>query len=57
MIHRNSLVAVLACAVAVTAPLSVRAQSVSEDFTSTRAQNGWFFFNGACLTAGTTTGS
>ena len=56
MIHRNSLVAVLACAVAVTAPLSVRAQSVSEDFTSTRAQNGWFFFNGACLTAGTTTG-
>jgi len=56
VIHRNSLVAVLASALAVTAPLSVRAQSVSEDFTSTSAQNGWFFFNGACLTAGTAGG-
>ncbi|HEY3809361.1 MAG TPA: PilC/PilY family type IV pilus protein [Steroidobacteraceae bacterium] len=27
----------------------------SEDFTSGATQNSWYFFNGACLTAGTTT--
>src|SRR6185437_7188389 len=38
-------------------PLAVHAQSATsnldEDFTGTKTNNSWFFFNGACLTAGT----
>jgi len=39
-------------------PQSGRTQSVvqySEDFTGTTTNNPWFFYNGACLTAGTNT--
>src|SRR5215470_16865409 len=37
-------------------PLTGRAQALfQEDFTGTTTNNDWFFFNGACLTAGTNT--
>ena len=56
--NRNSLIAALAAVVALAAPLAVEAQSnISEDFTGPTAQNAWFFFNGACLTAGTASGA
>jgi type IV pilus assembly protein PilY1 len=43
--------------VAVAAPFALQAQStVSEDFTSASTTNSWYFFNGACLTAGSATG-
>jgi type IV pilus assembly protein PilY1 len=43
--------------VALAAPLAAQAQSsVADDFTSTATSNPWYFFNGACLTAGTTAG-
>ncbi len=32
-----------------------RAQTYGEDFTGTTTSNNWYFFNGACLTAGTST--
>ncbi len=50
---RIAVVAVLA-----TAPLRLaQAQSsVTEDFTGTSTTNSWYFFNGACLTAGTSPG-
>jgi type IV pilus assembly protein PilY1 len=38
-------------------PLVVAAQAlISEDFTGTATNNSWFFFNGACLTAGNQAG-
>jgi type IV pilus assembly protein PilY1 len=44
--------------VAVAAPFALQAQStVSEDFTSASTSNSWYFFNGACLTAGSATGA
>jgi type IV pilus assembly protein PilY1 len=55
--NRNSFLSVLAL-VAVTAPLAAQAQSsISEDFTGTSTTNPWYFFNGACLTAGAATGA
>src|SRR6202049_4949531 len=43
---------------AIAAPWAALAQSsVSEDFTGTSTTNGWYFFNGACLTAGTLAGA
>jgi len=40
----------------VAGPVASRAQSnVSEDFTHPTTTNSWYFFNGACLTAGTGT--
>jgi type IV pilus assembly protein PilY1 len=43
--------------VAGAAPFALQAQmSVSEDFTSGSTTNSWYFFNGACLTAGSATG-
>ena len=43
---------------AIVAPTVLHAQAiVSEDFTSTTTTNSWYFFNGACLTAGTTSAS
>ena len=57
MIHRNSLALVLSALLGVGASFAVQAQSsVSEDFTGTSTANQWYFFNGACLTAGTATG-
>jgi len=50
------LVAVAVTLVALGLPLLGQAQSLfSEDFTGTTTNNNWFFFNGACLTAGTNT--
>jgi type IV pilus assembly protein PilY1 len=47
------LVALLAFCIAT----AVRAQTVSEDFTGANTNNSWWFFNGACLTAGSTPGA
>jgi len=55
MINRKLLAsAILLTLATLFAPLS-RAQSPLQDnFTGTSTQNQWFFFNGACLTAGST---
>lgn len=44
------------CAMVACAPQGLKAQSVtySEDFTGGNTKNSWYYFNGACLTAGTT---
>jgi len=56
VINRNSFITVLA-ALALGAPLSVEAQAgISEDFTGASTTNSWYFFNGACLTAGSAAG-
>ena len=58
MINRNSFSIVLAAIVALAAPFAVEAQSsVKEDFTQASTINPWYFFNGACLTAGSATGA
>ena len=55
--NRNTFAAVLIALVALAAPLSAEAQtSVSEDFTKASTTNSWYFFNGACLTAGSAAG-
>ena len=55
---RNTLLAALTVAAALAAPLAAQAQtSVSEDFTQPNTQQGWWFFNGACLTASNTAGT
>ncbi|HLQ08449.1 MAG TPA: PilC/PilY family type IV pilus protein [Steroidobacteraceae bacterium] len=57
MINRNSFITVLAALVALGVPLTVQAQAgISEDFTGASTTNSWYFFNGACLTAGTSAG-
>ena len=57
MINRNRLIRLLGTVLGLAAPFAVQAQSsVSEDFTGTSTTNQWYFFNGACLTAGTATG-
>jgi type IV pilus assembly protein PilY1 len=57
VINRNSSIPVLAALVALAAPLAVEAQaSLTEDFTGASTTNPWYFFNGACLTAGSATG-
>jgi len=51
MDRSNSMVALVALALA--ASSAARAQTtVSEDFTGTSTTNSWWYFNGACLTAG-----
>lgn len=53
---KSRLVALLA--LLALAPVALHAQStsnLSEDFTGTSTSNNWFFYNGACLTAGTDT--
>jgi type IV pilus assembly protein PilY1 len=58
VIKRRNSIAVVAAIVAVAAPFALQAQSaVSEDFTSGSTTNSWYFFNGACLTAGSATGA
>ncbi len=48
---------VIAALAALVLPFTAAAQSsVAEDFTQGATTNPWYFFNGACLTAGTTTG-
>jgi type IV pilus assembly protein PilY1 len=55
--NRNSFTAVLGALVALLLPLAAQAQSsVAEDFTNATTTNSWYFFNGACLTAGSATG-
>jgi type IV pilus assembly protein PilY1 len=55
--NRYRLNAVLGAIAAIAAPFAVQAQSqITEDFTRSTTQNSWWFFNGACLTAGTATG-
>ena len=55
--NRNSFTAVLGALVALVLPLAAQAQSsVAEDFTKASTTNSWYFFNGACLTAGSATG-
>ncbi|HXZ59647.1 MAG TPA: PilC/PilY family type IV pilus protein [Steroidobacteraceae bacterium] len=58
MNHRNSFIVVAAAALAaLVLPLAAPAQTtVSEDFTGTSTTNSWYFFNGACLTAGSAVG-
>ncbi len=52
---RNAIHALLALASAVCSPWVLADNVVSEDFTGAATNNPWFFFNGACLTAGTST--
>lgn len=48
----------LAAFLALAAPFAAQGQtSVSEDFTGASTHNPWFFFNGACLTAGSASGA
>jgi type IV pilus assembly protein PilY1 len=55
--NRNSFSIVLAAIVALAAPFAAEAQSsIKEDFTQASTINPWYFFNGACLTAGSATG-
>src|SRR5579862_5756974 len=54
---RRSLIAVLAAAAALAAPLVVEAQTpISEDFTGKTTTNQWYYFYNACLTAATSAG-
>ncbi len=55
--NRSSSIAALAALAALAAPATSQAQlAVAEDFTGTATTNSWYFFNGACLTAGTVAG-
>ncbi len=55
--NRNSILKFLAGIVALILPFAAGAQtSISEDFTKPTTTNSWWFFNGACLTAGSSTG-
>ena len=51
----KTLVGAVITAFALTCASTSHAQIVSEDFTGTSTNAQWFFFNGACLTAGTST--
>ncbi|HEX4387226.1 MAG TPA: PilC/PilY family type IV pilus protein [Steroidobacteraceae bacterium] len=50
------IVALVALAVPFGAQAQTTGGSVADDFTGTSTSNPWYFFNGACLTAGTSTG-
>ena len=51
-------VAIALAAVALTVSGGARAQTIfTEDFTGATTSNNWYFFNGACLTAGSSTGA
>jgi type IV pilus assembly protein PilY1 len=57
VINRNSLITLLIAVVGLAAPFGAQAQtSINEDFTRGATSNAWWFFNGACLTAGQATG-
>ena len=56
--NRNNFAAILVAILALAAPLAAEAQtSVSEDFSKGSTTNSWYFFNGACLTAGNAAGA
>ncbi len=56
MMNTKRLAAIAATVFALALPLTSFAQALfQEDFTGTSTNNNWFFFNGACLTAGTGT--
>lgn len=56
--NRNSFIAAAAVLAALAGPRAAPAQTtVTEDFTGGRTTNSWYFFNGACLTAGTSSGA
>jgi type IV pilus assembly protein PilY1 len=58
MMHLKSPVAAIAAVLSLALPFAAQAQSsISEDFTGATATNPWYFFNGACLTAGTQGGA
>ena len=55
--NRNRFMTAVVALAALLLPLAAPAQTtVSEDFTGTTTTNSWYFFNGACLTAGTAAG-
>ena len=57
MAYRKLLNVMVTGAVALSLPLLAEAQSaVTENFTGTSTTNSWYFFLGACLTAGTQQG-
>src|SRR5579864_2971479 len=57
MYVRNCIAAIVAV-LGLALPFAAQAQgSVSEDFTGATTANPWYFFNGACLTAGTQAGA
>ncbi len=50
----NAIVRIALLGLLVSSATLVQAQSAStEDFTGTSTTNSWYYFNGACLTAGT----
>jgi type IV pilus assembly protein PilY1 len=54
---RPSFFVLLAAVTGLLIPFAASAQSsIAEDFTQASTTNPWYFFNGACLTAGTSTG-
>ncbi len=56
--NRNRFITAVIALAALMLPLAASAQTtVSEDFTGTTTTNSWYFFNGACLTAGGSVGS
>ena len=50
----GAVLAILAITFASHSQAQTSATNVSEDFTGTSTSQSWFYFNGACLTAGTT---
>ncbi|MBV9695322.1 MAG: hypothetical protein JO005_00135, partial [Gammaproteobacteria bacterium] len=57
MIRKQWLNRLLALAAVCAAGTAWGQASVSEDFTGTNTTNPWYFFNGACLTAGAQNGA
>jgi type IV pilus assembly protein PilY1 len=56
--NTKSIVVALSMAAAGLIPAAALSQTtITENFTTTGTQNAWYFLNGACLTAGTTTTS
>jgi type IV pilus assembly protein PilY1 len=55
---KQSIAGALALSIIALMPLSARAQTTyTENFTGAGTNNSWYFFNGACLTAGSATGT
>ena len=55
--NRNTFIFALTALMALALPVAAPAQTtVSEDFTGASTTNSWYFFNGACLTAGSAVG-
>jgi type IV pilus assembly protein PilY1 len=55
--NRNSFYIVLAALATLAAPLAAQGQTpVTENFTGATTTNPWYYFNGACLTAGSAAG-